>query len=93
MSDPLDNLSELETTHLFLCFCSFCTLNVNKKLNMANTFLLILKEPKYREFLKKYCDFNSDYAAFKFFLKYDNTLYKSKYIIKFLNSKAFEILK
>lgn len=91
MIDPIETLSELETTHLFLCVCSFCTLNVNKKLNMANTFLLILKDPVYRSFFKKYCDFSNDYAAFKFFLKYDNTLYKSKYIKKFLNSKTFSL--
>ena len=32
------------------------------------------------------CEFDSEYVALKTFLEYDNTLHKSKYIKKYLNT-------
>lgn len=90
--DPSEKITHFEVTHLFLSFCTFCTLLDTKKLNLANVFLLVLKNKKYRELLKEYCDFKNDYYALRYFLQYDPTLYKSKYIMKFINSKNFNSL-
>jgi hypothetical protein len=87
--NPIEKISESEISHLFLSFCSFCALLETKKINLANIFLLVLKEQKFRDLLISYCDFKSEYDALKYFLFFDNTLYKSKYIMKFLNSKNF----
>lgn len=89
MTDPAEKIYNFETAHLFLSFCTFCCLLEPKKLNLANIFLMILRKQKFRELMKQYCDFKSDYAALKYFLKYDPTLYKSKYIMKYINSKEF----
>jgi hypothetical protein len=87
--NPLDKISENEVNHLFLSFCSFCSLLEPKKINLANVFLLVLKDVKIRSLLIEYCDFKNDYDALKYFLFFDSTLHKSKYIMKFLNSKHF----
>jgi len=58
----------------------------SKKLNLANVFILLLKNKELRELLKKYCDLKNDFTAVKFFLQFDSGLYKSKYVMKFLNA-------
>lgn len=71
---------------MFLSFCSFVTLTNTKKLNLANVFITILKDELMRELFKKYCDFENNFSALKFFLQSDPSLHKSKYIMKFLNN-------
>ena len=63
-----------------------CVLH-NKKLNLANIFLLILKEDKIKKLYMNMCDFDSEYEALKSFLNHDSTLHKSKYIKKYLNTE------
>lgn len=87
-----NTLIEYESIHLFLSFCSFVTLIYAKKLNLANIFLLILQNRDLRDFFKIYCDLASDYAVVQIFLKFDPGLYKSKYIMKFLNSSKNKII-
>jgi len=89
---PLDRITDAESSHLFLSFCTFCALLGPKKINLANVFLLVLKEQKIRHLLVKYCDFKTEFDAIKYFLFFDSTLHKSKYIMKYLNSKDFNYL-
>ena len=81
-------LSEYEAEHLFLSFCSFVTLMYTKKMNLANVFLILLQNKSLRDLFKIYCDAETDFAAVQMFLKFDPSLYKSKYIMKYLNSKG-----
>ena len=84
--DPRSRLKEEEFRHEFLCFCSLmCTVH-NKKLNLANVFLLLLKNKRIMNLYMSMCEFDSEYIALKTFLEYDSTLHKSKYIKKYLNS-------
>jgi hypothetical protein len=85
-------LLEYELNHLFLSFCSFATLTSIKKLNLANILLLLLQNKEMRDFFKLYCDINSDFAVVQTFLKYDPSLYKSKYVMKFLNNAKIKII-
>lgn len=85
-------LLEYELNHLFLSFCTFITLTHTKKLNLANIFLLLLQDKELRDFFKKYCDIPSDFAVVQTFLKFDPSLHKSKYIMKFLNSAKKKII-
>lgn len=87
-----NSLMEHELNHLFLSFCSFATLTHTKKLNLANIFLLLLQNSELRTFFKTYCDITSDYAVVQVFLKYDPSLYKSKYVMKFLNNSKNKII-
>ena len=84
--DPSEQMTEYEQAHLFLSFCTFITLTNTKKLNLANVFILLLKKKGVRELFKTYCDLKNDFTAVKFFLQFDSSLHKSKYIMKFLNS-------
>lgn len=87
LCDPSEQLTVFEQNHLFLSFCSFVSLNHTKKLNLANVFICLLKDRNLRDMFKNYCDHKNDYSAIKFFLQFDSSLYKSKYVMKFLNSK------
>jgi hypothetical protein len=87
-----NTLLEYELNHLFLSFCTFATLLHVKKLNLANIFLLLLQDKKLRYFFKKYCDIPSDYAVVQVFLKFDPSLHKSKYVMKFLNNTKDKII-
>lgn len=77
--------TEYEQEYRMLCFCSFLTIINGKKLNLPNIFLLLLKNKNYREMLKAMLEIDSDFYLFKIFIDYDPTLYKSKYISKYLN--------
>lgn len=76
-----------ENLHLFRTFCSFLCLTRSKKLNTANVLLVFLQEIKARTFFKTLLSVSTDFEAIKIFLEIDPTLYKSKYIMKYLNNK------
>lgn len=76
-----------ENLHLFRTFCSFLCLTRSKKFNTANILLVFLQEAKTRTFFKTLLSVNTDFEAIKIFLEIDPTLYKSKYIMKYLNKK------
>jgi len=80
-----------ENLHLFKTFCSFLCMVRNKKYNMANILLLYLQEKNVRDLFKCLLSVNTDYEAIKLFLEFDPTLYKSKYIMKYLNSNKKKI--
>ena len=52
MDDPYTVLERKDIVHKFLTLCSFVSICENKKLNLANVFLLVLKEKKYRDLYK-----------------------------------------
>lgn len=89
--DPSRHIHEYEFNHLFLSFCSLITLMHTKKLNLANVFLLLLQNRDLLNLYKEYCDIKSDFLAVKSFLNFDSSLYKSKYIMKFLNNQKNKI--
>lgn len=79
-------LSEEETEHLLLSFCTFCTLLAGKKLSFQNVFLAILKEQRYRDIFKELTDIDTDYEIIKLFIDYDSTITKSKYVTRHINN-------
>lgn len=83
-TDPVEVAYENEYTHLFLSFCSYVCIIKNKKLNLPNIFLFMLREPELREIFKMLCDVETDYDVLKCFLDHEPTLHRSKYIRNFL---------
>ena len=63
----------------------------NKKLNLANVFLLVLKEKKYRDLYKEALIIDTNFELVKIFLQHDPYLYKSKYITKFLKKNSLNL--
>lgn len=81
------SLERDEQEHNFLCFCSLiCILN-SKKLNLPNIFLMVIKNPIYKAVLSQILCIDNDFELFKYFIIYEPSLAKSKYVSKFLNSK------
>lgn len=78
--------SSNESTHNFLCFCSLICLINGKKLNLPNIFLLVLNNDAYKGLLKHMLTIDNDFDLFKFFIDYESSISKSKYISKYLNS-------
>lgn len=85
--DPSTNLIEEETTHLFLCFCTFVMNLKGKKLSIQNVFVQTLSSEKLKGIMKDILNIDTDYELVKVFLDFDPTIAKSKYVTKFLNSK------
>jgi len=83
--DSSYSLSDKETEHLLLCFCTFCSLLKGKKLSYQNIFLLLLKEEKLRQLFKDLLTVETNYEMVKLFIGFDPLIVKSKYVTKFLN--------
>ena len=91
MDNPYSTLERKDNIHKFLSLCSFISICENKKVNLANVFLLVLKEKKYRELFKESLILESNFEVVKLFLQHDPFLYKSKYITKFLKRNSLNI--
>tara|TARA_Y100001963_G_C6777051_1_gene447887 strand:- start:815 stop:1090 length:276 start_codon:yes stop_codon:yes gene_type:complete len=91
MDNPYITLEKKDIIHKFLSLCSFISICENKKINLANVFLLILKEKKYRDLFKDTLLLDSNYDLVKLFLQHDPYLYKSKYITKFLKKNTLNL--
>ena len=91
MDNPYTTLEKKDIVHKFLTLCSFVSICENKKLNLANVFLLVLKEKKYRDLFKEILIIESNYDLVKLFLQHDPYLYKSKYITKFLKKHTLNL--
>ena len=85
-STPISKIEDQEIRDLFIKFCALISILNNKKLNLANIFLLLLKEKKVLELYMTVCEFDTEFEGLKYFLEYDSSLHKSKYIKKYLNS-------
>lgn len=77
-----------ETDHIFKSICSLLCIVYNKKLNLANILLLYLQKSEVRELFKSTLSLTTDFETVRTFLDFDPCLYKSKYIMKFLNNKS-----
>lgn len=84
--NPAANIIENETEHILLCYCTFCTITFGKKLSMQNIFILTLKDNRYKELIKQLLDIDNDLEIIRIFLDYDETIVKSKYVTKYVNS-------
>lgn len=85
--DPSSNLMEEETSHLFLCFCTFVMNLKGKKLSVQNVFVQTLQEEKLKNIMKEILNLDTDYEVVKIFLDFDPSIAKSKYVTKYLNSR------
>ena len=91
MDSPYTILERKDMIHVFLTLCSFISICENRKINLANVFLLILKEEKYRKLFKRSLLLDSNFELVKLFLQHDPYLYKSKYITKYLKKNDIDL--
>lgn len=83
---PSSAIIDLESDHLFLCYCSFVNHLKGKKLSIQNVFVTTLQEEKLKTILKTILSLDSDQELVKVFLDQDNTISKSKAVTKFIRS-------
>lgn len=91
-NNPIEITHAKEITKTFMSFCSFISIINNKKMNLPNVFIILLKEPKLRNIFKELLDIETDFELVQLFLFYEPSLYKSKYIMKYLNNKRKKII-
>lgn len=87
MNIPSNTVSDDELEHIFLTCCSYTYIYFNKKINLPNIFLKAISNKHICEVFMKSMDFDTVYELVQYFLSYDASLYKSKYINMFLNNK------
>ena len=87
MDNPRSGLYEKEFQTAFVRVCSLICILKNKKLNMPNIFIEILRNDNIRCIYKRLCDFDTDYEAISKIIEIEPSVIKSKYIKKFLNNK------
>lgn len=85
--DPLHQISNKELDRAYLVFCSYVCIIKNKKLNLPNIFLSMLKDENMKNVFKSLSDLSSDYDCYSYFLKRDVSLHKSKYIKNYISSE------
>jgi hypothetical protein len=83
-SDPVHQVSNEELDKAYLILCSYVCILHNKKMNLPNIFLLLLKDIRIMQLFKHLSDFDTDYDCLKYFLQRDPSLHKSKYIKKYI---------
>ena len=91
MDNPYTILEKKDIVHTFLTLCSFISISENRKINLANVFLLVLKEERYRQLFKESLLLDSNFELVKIFLQHDPYLYKSKYITKYLKKNSINL--
>ena len=85
-TDPSENIVEEESTHLFLCYCTFVNNIKGKKLSIQNVFVATLQEEKLKSILKMVLSLDSDQEVVKVFLDFDPTIAKSKYVTGYIKN-------
>ena len=83
--DPVQQVSNDELDRAYIIFCSYVCILHNKKLNLPNIFLSMIKDARLMQVFKVLSDLETDYDCLQYFLKRDPSLHKSKYIKKYIN--------
>ena len=91
VQNPRASIYEKEFEHSFIKVCAVICILKNKKLNVPNIFIEILRNDNVRKIYKRLCDFDTDYEAITKIIEVEPCVIKSKYIKKFLNNKDTRI--
>ena len=83
---PTSNLAREELEIELIKFGSFCSIIHNKKLNNVTIFSLIVKNKLYRKIFMELTDTDNEREAILLFLKFNNSLCRSKVVKEILKS-------
>jgi hypothetical protein len=83
-SCPTNDVTESELDLAFSKFCSFMCIIHNKKMNLATILLTVLQDELLRNTMKSILDIDDERECIRVFFRKDSTLYKSKYIRKYV---------
>jgi hypothetical protein len=85
IENPVGSLYQQDLQVKFYSFCSYVCLYKNRKLNIANIFLMLLEEEKLQDLFMNICDHSTKYDAVRSFLTIEPSLQKSKYLKRYIN--------
>ena len=91
MTDPIRDIYDSEINEIIVNFCTYICISFNKKLNLPNIFILMLKDERYLNCFKTLADIDNNFEALRYFLDADPSLHKSKYIKKFLSTNKLDL--
>jgi hypothetical protein len=86
---PLDELEYLEYHDMILNFCSYVCILKNKKMNFPSIFVTVIEDATLMQIYVDFCGFDDDREAVLEFLKFDESIVKSKFLKKVINKKIF----
>lgn len=84
--DPYTELDNKDLTHKFVSLCSYTSLAYNKKMSLANVMLKVVTNNKLKTIFKSILDIESDFELVQFFITYDSTLTKSRFVINYVKN-------
>ena len=85
---PLDELENEEYNDLVIKFCSYVCQIYDKKMNFPSIFVKIIEKPEIFEAYVEFCGFDSPKEAVLQFLKFDESIIKSKFLKKIINQNG-----
>jgi|AntRauTorcE11898_2_1112593.scaffolds.fasta_scaffold104078_2 hypothetical protein len=83
---PLEELEFNEFHEMILKFCTYVCMLKNKKLNYPSIFVAIVEDKGLLELYTEFCGFDNTRDSILEFLKFDESITKSKFIKKVINN-------
>lgn len=83
---PLDELELSEYNELVIKFCVLVCLIKNKKMNYPSIFVTIISDDDLMDLYVEFCGFSSKREAVLQFLRFDESIIKSKFLKKVINN-------
>lgn len=83
---PLEELESREYYKLILTFCTYVCIIKNKKMNYPSIFVTVIEDDDILDAYIKFCGFEEEREAILEFMKFDESIIKSKFIKKVINN-------
>jgi hypothetical protein len=82
---PLDELENIEYHDMILNFCSYVCILKNKKMNFPSIFVTVIEDKQLLQTYIEFCGFDDEREAILEFLRFDESIVKSKFLKKIIN--------
>lgn len=86
---PLESMEIDEYNFIIEKFCSLICILTNKKMNYPSIFVTVAETPEFFKMYKRLCGFDDSREAIMAFLKFDETIVKSKFLKRVIDGGRF----
>lgn len=83
---PLEELESREYYDMILTFCTYVCMIKNKKMNYPSIFVTVIEDDTLLDAYIEFCGFDEEREAILEFMKFDESIIKSKFIKKVINN-------
>lgn len=88
---PLEELESKEYHDMILTFCTYVCIIRNKKMNYPSIFVSVIEDKTLLDLYIEFCGFDDSRDAIMEFMKFDESIVKSKFIKKVINGGSRKI--